>query len=59
MFGIKFILTNNFAIDYIGCRITTPLELYYEGINYTSATFAAACTNALPAMTFILAVLFR
>ncbi|KAL8167273.1 hypothetical protein V2J09_008772 [Rumex salicifolius] len=41
------------------CGITAPLELYYEGINYTSATFAAAFTNALPALTFVLAILFR
>lgn len=41
------------------CGITSSLDLYYKGINYTSATFAAACTNAIPAITFILAVLLR
>ncbi|KAL8171927.1 hypothetical protein V2J09_023731 [Rumex salicifolius] len=41
------------------CGITSSLDLFYEGINYTSATFAAACTNAIPAITFVLAVLLR
>ncbi|KAL2503728.1 WAT1-related protein [Abeliophyllum distichum] len=41
------------------CGITMSLDLYYFGLNYVSATFAAAFTNTIPAITFILAVCFR
>ncbi|KAG6419802.1 hypothetical protein SASPL_116314 [Salvia splendens] len=34
-------------------------NLYGVGIQYTSATFAAATVNILPAVTFIMAVVFR
>ncbi|XP_047342224.1 WAT1-related protein At1g21890-like [Impatiens glandulifera] len=34
-------------------------NLYYVGMKYTSATFAAATVNILPAITFIMAVIFR
>ncbi|KAL3840008.1 hypothetical protein ACJIZ3_024599 [Penstemon smallii] len=34
-------------------------NLYYVGIQYTSATFASATVNVLPAITFIMAVIFR
>ncbi|XP_073124700.1 WAT1-related protein At1g21890-like [Henckelia pumila] len=34
-------------------------NLYYMGMQYTSATFASAIVNVLPAFTFILAVIFR
>lgn len=34
-------------------------NLYIVGLKYTSATFAAASVNVLPAITFILAVIFR
>ncbi|KAL6504889.1 hypothetical protein OROHE_023647 [Orobanche hederae] len=34
-------------------------NLYGVGIQYTSATFAAASVNVLPAITFIMAVIFR
>ncbi|KAL1561239.1 WAT1-related protein-like protein [Salvia divinorum] len=34
-------------------------NLYGVGIQYTSATFAAATVNILPAITFIMAVVFR
>ncbi|KAK4804765.1 hypothetical protein SAY86_004582 [Trapa natans] len=34
-------------------------NLYYGGMKYTSATFASAINNAVPAITFIMAVLFR
>ncbi|KAM5562311.1 WAT1-related protein [Rosa sericea] len=40
-------------------RITLSLNLYYVAINYTSATFAAATTTAIPAITFVMAVLLR
>ncbi|XP_052190934.1 WAT1-related protein At1g43650 isoform X1 [Diospyros lotus] len=39
--------------------ITVSLNLYYFAISYTSATFAAASTNLIPAITFIMAVLLR
>ncbi|KAK6939859.1 EamA domain [Dillenia turbinata] len=34
-------------------------NLYYLGMQYTSATFASATVNALPAITFVMAVFFR
>ncbi|KAJ9166645.1 hypothetical protein P3X46_021363 [Hevea brasiliensis] len=34
-------------------------NLYYLGMKYTSATFASASINVLPAITFILAIIFR
>ena len=34
-------------------------NLYYVGMKYTSATFASATVNVLPAITFILAIIFR
>ncbi|KAL6269205.1 hypothetical protein ACE6H2_026116 [Prunus campanulata] len=39
--------------------ITLSLNLYYVAINYTSATFAAATTTTIPAITFVMAVLLR
>ncbi|KAK3021239.1 hypothetical protein RJ639_045140 [Escallonia herrerae] len=40
------------------CGITMSLNLYYFALNYTSATFATALTNTIPAITFILSVCF-
>ncbi|KAH7863722.1 hypothetical protein Vadar_021213 [Vaccinium darrowii] len=34
-------------------------NFYYAGLNYTSPTFACAINNMLPAMTFIMAIIFR
>ncbi|GLJ54478.1 hypothetical protein SUGI_1170090 [Cryptomeria japonica] len=34
-------------------------NLYYAGLNYTSATFAVALANILPAVTFVMAIVFR
>ncbi|TXG52965.1 hypothetical protein EZV62_022134 [Acer yangbiense] len=34
-------------------------NLYFLGMKYTSATFASATVNVLPAITFIMAVIFR
>ncbi|PIN07520.1 hypothetical protein CDL12_19903 [Handroanthus impetiginosus] len=34
-------------------------NLYGMGLKYTSATFAAASVNVLPAVTFVMAVIFR
>ncbi|CAH2041893.1 unnamed protein product [Thlaspi arvense] len=39
--------------------ITLSSNLYCVAINYTSATLAAASTNTIPAVTFIMALLFR
>ncbi|KAA0054956.1 WAT1-related protein [Cucumis melo var. makuwa] len=39
-------------------RVTLSLNLYYVAINHTSATFAAATTNTIPAITLLLALLF-
>uniref|UniRef100_A0A5B7A061 WAT1-related protein n=1 Tax=Davidia involucrata TaxID=16924 RepID=A0A5B7A061_DAVIN len=41
------------------CGITLSLNLYYFGMNYTSATFATAITNTIPAMVFIMAIVSR
>ncbi|KAL3504474.1 hypothetical protein ACH5RR_034315 [Cinchona calisaya] len=41
------------------CGVTLSLNLYYAGLNYTSATFATAITNTIPAMVFIMAVCLR
>lgn len=41
------------------CGITISQNLYYAGINYTSATLGTALTNGLPAINFIMAVMFR
>ncbi|KAF8377178.1 hypothetical protein HHK36_030551 [Tetracentron sinense] len=41
------------------CGITLSLNLYYVALNYTSATFAAATTNIIPAITFTMAVFLR
>ncbi|XAR62792.1 hypothetical protein NMG60_11017672 [Bertholletia excelsa] len=34
-------------------------NLYYAGMKLTSASFASATSNAVPALTFILAIIFR
>ncbi|KAL5704290.1 hypothetical protein ACHQM5_022738 [Ranunculus cassubicifolius] len=34
-------------------------NLYYVGMKYTSATFASTMLNILPAITFIMAIIFR
>ncbi|KAJ8762968.1 hypothetical protein K2173_023097 [Erythroxylum novogranatense] len=34
-------------------------NFYYVGMNYTSATFTSATVNILPAITFIMAIIFR
>ncbi|KAF1898847.1 hypothetical protein Lal_00018967 [Lupinus albus] len=40
-------------------RLTASSNLYYVSINYTTATFAAAATNTVPSITFIMAVFIR
>ncbi|KAF8405880.1 hypothetical protein HHK36_007958 [Tetracentron sinense] len=40
-------------------RISLSLNLYYVALNHTSATFAAATTNVIPTITFVMAVLLR
>ncbi|PIA41127.1 hypothetical protein AQUCO_02300137v1 [Aquilegia coerulea] len=39
--------------------MTLSMNLYYVALSYTSATFAAASTNAIPALTFIIAAILR
>lgn len=41
------------------CGLTLSLNLYYVAINYTTATFAAATTNTIPVLTFIIALCLR
>ncbi|XP_047322664.1 WAT1-related protein At1g43650 [Impatiens glandulifera] len=38
--------------------ITLSLNLYYYAMTYTSATYAAATTNMIPSITFIIAFIF-
>ncbi|KAI6691111.1 hypothetical protein NL676_027939 [Syzygium grande] len=46
-----------FLVAFFG--ITLSLNLYCVAINYTSATFAAATTNTIPAITLIMAFFLR
>ncbi|KAJ0024387.1 hypothetical protein Pint_07937 [Pistacia integerrima] len=48
-----YLLCKIFLISLFG--LTLSLNLYYVAINYTTATFAAATTNTIPAITFVLA----
>ncbi|XVF39084.1 hypothetical protein PTKIN_Ptkin01aG0006900 [Pterospermum kingtungense] len=41
------------------CGLTLSLNLYYVAINYTTATFAAATSNTVPVLTFIIAACLR
>lgn len=41
------------------CGVTLSLNLYYIAINCITATFAAATTNTIPAITFVMAALLR
>ncbi|KAJ8762099.1 hypothetical protein K2173_007158 [Erythroxylum novogranatense] len=41
------------------CGLTLSLNLYYAAINYIPATFAAATTNAIPVITFVMAAFLR
>ncbi|KAL3845433.1 hypothetical protein ACJIZ3_002836 [Penstemon smallii] len=46
-----------FLISLFG--ITLSLNLYTYALNYVSATFASASINTIPALTFLIAVMFR
>ncbi|XP_044510333.1 WAT1-related protein At1g43650-like isoform X1 [Mangifera indica] len=52
-----YLLCKIFLLALIG--LTLSLNLYLVGINYTTATFASAIPNTLPATTFVLAALLR
>ncbi|KAK9080777.1 hypothetical protein SSX86_000535 [Deinandra increscens subsp. villosa] len=39
--------------------ITICLNMYYNALDHTSATFAAASTNLIPAITFVIALILR
>ncbi|XP_057858724.1 WAT1-related protein At5g07050 [Cryptomeria japonica] len=41
------------------CGTAIQQNLFFEGLKYTSPTFGSALGNAIPAMTFVMAVLFR
>ncbi|KAI9098562.1 hypothetical protein K1719_025187 [Acacia pycnantha] len=51
------LLSKIFLVSLVG--VTLSSNLYYVAINYTSATFAAATTTTIPAITFIMAVTIR
>ncbi|KAK6944487.1 EamA domain [Dillenia turbinata] len=40
-------------------RIFNKANFYYAGLKFTSPTFSCAMSNMLPAMTFVMAVIFR
>ncbi|PWA46201.1 eamA domain, WAT1-related protein [Artemisia annua] len=46
-----------FFSSLIGITITS--NLYYSALNHTSATFAAASNNLVPAITFVIALILR
>ncbi|KAJ6713929.1 WAT1-RELATED PROTEIN [Salix viminalis] len=46
-----------FALALLGPVIDQ--NFYYAGLKYTSPTFSCAMSNMLPAMTFVMAVIFR
>ncbi|GLJ17399.1 hypothetical protein SUGI_0302470 [Cryptomeria japonica] len=39
--------------------ITLNQNFYYTGLNYTTATFSTALLNLVPAVTFLMAIVFR
>jgi hypothetical protein len=41
------------------CRPVIDQNFYYAGLKLTGPTFGCAMSNILPAMTFVLAVIFR
>ncbi|ESW24018.1 hypothetical protein PHAVU_004G095100 [Phaseolus vulgaris] len=49
------LLCKLFLISLVG--LTASSNLFYVSINYTTATFAAASSNTIPAITFIMALL--
>ncbi|KAK7380486.1 hypothetical protein VNO78_32997 [Psophocarpus tetragonolobus] len=51
------LLCKLFLVSLVG--LTASSNLYYVSINYTTATYAAAATNTVPAITFIMALLIR
>ncbi|XP_065847263.1 WAT1-related protein At1g43650 isoform X1 [Euphorbia lathyris] len=51
------ILCKIFFVSFSG--LTLSLNLYYVAMNNITATFAAASTNIIPAITFLMAVLLR
>ncbi|CAM8957979.1 unnamed protein product [Rhodiola kirilowii] len=51
------VFTQLFVLGLLGPVIDQ--NFYYAGLKYTSPTFACAITNMLPALTFVMAVIFR
>ncbi|KAJ7969818.1 WAT1-related protein [Quillaja saponaria] len=46
-----------FLVSLVG--VTASLQFYYLAFKYTTATLAAASVNTVPALTFIMAAIFR
>jgi hypothetical protein len=46
-----------YALQYY--RPVIDQNFYYVGLKYTGPTFACAMSNILPAMTFVMACIFR
>ncbi|XP_022138963.1 WAT1-related protein At5g07050 [Momordica charantia] len=51
------VFTQIFVLALLGPVIDQ--NFYYAGLKYTSPTFSCAMSNMLPAMTFVMAVIFR
>ncbi|KAK1435523.1 hypothetical protein QVD17_01288 [Tagetes erecta] len=51
------LIWKTFITSLIG--ITICLNMYYHALAHTSATFAAASTNLIPAITFVIALILR
>lgn len=51
------VMAKIFLISLLGS--TLSMNLYSYAINYVSATFASASINTIPALTFVVSVLFR
>lgn len=57
-------INHNFILFFIflalvKCSPTLSMELFYMGLRHTSATFASAFFNIIPATTFLIAILLR
>ncbi|KAG8055082.1 hypothetical protein GUJ93_ZPchr0001g33008 [Zizania palustris] len=53
------LLVNLIRVLYCYCRPVIDQNFYYVGLKFTGPTFACAMSNILPAMTFVMAVIFR
>lgn len=55
----SYIIWYKFDSNYLNYRPVIDQNFYYAGLKFTSPTFSCAMSNMLPAMTFVMAVIFR